>query len=988
MNPLLSTGSWGQKFVLAMSALLLALFASNAYAQLGRTIPDQNYYQSIEEIYRAEYQRATRGLQNEIRGSVKFSIQDRWVDSICFHTMLGEALYQQGLYADALQQLDRALELFASQATWLNRINFQQPPRPDLNRGRRLPAWARSNRQVSYADVPASFLVAIGRLDNSATAQQGGVVQTAQYWNLDAQEVARSVAWALYRRGSILGPLTGYDRLQNRIADRIARGGLGPTPHWSNAWIELWWGISAASTSGRAKAEPHLMKATLIDGLHDHPMTGLALLIRGRLAREAGDPNAGALLNDAIVAALAYEDYPTLNEALYEAHLYQTTHSPSVMHPMLAPLSQAAAREGLAHIAIRSALAQSDALLFMGQVDQARDRMQGIFRREREAERGLLGIEATRLRAIGLAHQDAPEPARQAAVQAITAMRATSLRNFQIGLANTWYDNGMLSPRLAPEVYQRLLGAPSKGDWLELPLDVLASLATDHSGALERWFMAEVGKNNALGAIQASDLAKRRKFISTQPLAGRAAGLRRLLESHEAVRSIEERQLRTTLLDIWPRYRVAYESGTAVRSELLALDNLFAAENIQQRKRLTTKLEKSITTRESLLVAMALSRMPSLLSYPAPLAIDKAKSQLSEGEALVIFHQAANEYYGMLLVGEGEDLWNVGSAGKINQQTAELLRLVAGVSPQQKWSVEQLSEESWRTAAEGLSQSLFSQSRLDFARVKRLRIVPNRALWHLPFEILPTVGSNQSKESLIDLAPVSYSPTAGQALAARRPESPVKHIAWIKPTGDESDRPSPLAQVLSKAHRAGTKGSMNPLALKGVSQQMVFSMPGSISLAEPLGLPLGVERTSPRLGDWLRLPHRGPEAILFDQVTTSAERALKSSRRSSKDESAINRLGDELFLATCAALAPGSRSVLFARWQTGGRHHDELVAEYLTGLSQMPATEAWRRSVQLSRPMKLSFVREPRLESPSDEGATPPPVGEHPFFWSGFMLVE
>ena len=166
---------------LALVAATLSLLAPTAAAQIGRVIPGQSYFATLEEIYRGEYRQATRGMQAELRGAVK-TVQTRWIDSICYHAMLGEVLYHQGLYGAAHEQLNLALELFTANADWLSAVSFQQPPRVDANLGRRLPAWAQPSQPVAYAALPRSFLVAIGRIDNSGVAQQGGMVQQAQYW--------------------------------------------------------------------------------------------------------------------------------------------------------------------------------------------------------------------------------------------------------------------------------------------------------------------------------------------------------------------------------------------------------------------------------------------------------------------------------------------------------------------------------------------------------------------------------------------------------------------------------------------------------------------------------------------------------------------------------------------------------------------------------------------------------------------------------------
>ncbi len=55
-----------------------------------RTIPSQTYFSGQEELYRGEYRDAERSFRYALNGSVKIGVTTRWIDAICYHTMLGE----------------------------------------------------------------------------------------------------------------------------------------------------------------------------------------------------------------------------------------------------------------------------------------------------------------------------------------------------------------------------------------------------------------------------------------------------------------------------------------------------------------------------------------------------------------------------------------------------------------------------------------------------------------------------------------------------------------------------------------------------------------------------------------------------------------------------------------------------------------------------------------------------------------------------------
>jgi CHAT domain-containing protein len=90
-------------------------------------------------------------------------------------------------------------------------------------------------------------------------------------------------------------------------------------------------------------------------------------------------------------------------------------------------------------------------------------------------------------------------------------------------------------------------------------------------------------------------------------------------------------------------------------------------------------------------------------------------------------------------------------------------------------------------------------------------------------------------------------------------------------------------------------------------------------------------------------------------------------------------------MATCGLMASGCRTVLLSRWRIGGQSTADLMREFLQELPHDSADNAWRRSVQLASDRLLDPSIEPRLKAPStSEGIK----ADHPFFWSGYLLVD
>jgi CHAT domain-containing protein len=121
-------------------------------------------------------------------------------------------------------------------------------------------------------------------------------------------------------------------------------------------------------------------------------------------------------------------------------------------------------------------------------------------------------------------------------------------------------------------------------------------------------------------------------------------------------------------------------------------------------------------------------------------------------------------------------------------------------------------------------------------------------------------------------------------------------------------------------------------------------------------------------------PWGGPDQVVLPGFHTPAEVALKR-----------GGAGDELFLTVCGFMATGSRTVLLSRWRDGGRTSYDLMREFIRELPHRPASAAWQRSVQLVVHSELDYSREPRVKPPPEDVRI---TAEHPYFWSGYMLVD
>ena len=234
---------------------------------------------------------ATRSadLRQESRRGIR-TTQARWIDSICYHAMLGEVLYHQGRNAEALAEFDQACQVILAYPNWLLQVQFQpQPPRPDLARARRPPPWGQSSRSVTLGQFSETEQVFIGELDPRRALQQGGVVRTPMLWRINVVEIIRTSALAIRRRSELLGPLATHDPISKELSTVFARGNLSPPNHWSSAWIDVLRGVAQAGAGKLDEADMLLSRSLTVDGQFDHPLTCVVLLEQGRIAMARGD---------------------------------------------------------------------------------------------------------------------------------------------------------------------------------------------------------------------------------------------------------------------------------------------------------------------------------------------------------------------------------------------------------------------------------------------------------------------------------------------------------------------------------------------------------------------------------------------------------------------------------------------------------------------------------------------------------------------------
>jgi hypothetical protein len=353
---------------------------------------------------------------------------------------------------------------------------------------------------------------------------------------------------------------------------------------------------------------------------------------------------------------------------------------------------------------------------------------------------------------------------------------------------------------------------------------------------------------------------------------------------------------------------------------------------------------------------------------------------------LLSLFSAGRQLHAILLSNDKYANWKIERPEALEKRVAALLRAMGNADGVRELSQSQLADTSWQQPAREVTEHLLKGSGLNFAqKFDELVVVPDGALWYLPFEAVH-VGDGKNTMPLIAKTRIRYVPTVGLAFSPRRGrlESPQIAVVLPKPAADQA--PDGFETFITKLQAAAPKTTVLSGAIVAPSPLYGSVIDGLVVLDDlannsqsPLDwspLPLDGQRRAGSLANWLALPWKTADVMVLPGFHTPSESGLR--------EGAAAR-GHDLFLASCGLMATGARTVLLSRWQTGGQSSRELVRQFVQELPFSTASESWQRAVQLVMESPLDMAYEPRIRSTA--GAAPI-NGEHPFFWAGYMVID
>ncbi len=765
---------------LSGSVLAVVLLASvtTVHAQVAsQAIPNEQYYGGFAALNDGNFKLALEAFRGALSSGIRTG-QQRWIDSICYYTMTGEVYYRMGMYAEAKDNFDAALNLVIAFPNWMMRVRFADSITPEAPGAIQGVPWGASRNGARFGHFPNNVQILMGRLDNESVIKQGGVVQPPSFNNISPQEIVRCTVLALYRRQSIMGPVAPYEPITDQVTAVLLQNIAQPN-HWSQTWVDSMVGMSFASAGKSAQAVPILKRSLLLAGQYDHPLTSMAYLKLGQIAMETGDmANAMTYFDEATYSAAHFGNLGVLEEAFRGGQIaYLMSGQKGLYPPLVKATSWAKSRGSYLYTSLLLQEAESYAVLGDTQGTQAAvERLLEAKKQltSRDMNKGEVGARYNLINGMVSYQKFLPAPGDEAIGAALGWAKEAGRADkssvdhpgskwlFQIGMADSLYTQGTVSPRVAAELYARLLRDPSPTDWGFDPLESLAVLSVPHVPAYEHWFEAAMQRKDIDTALEVADRTRRHRFLNTQQFGGRLLSLRWILESSPESLDKDAKLQRQDLLSRYPAYakmsQTARDLFAQIRKSPLAPET-----NDAQREQaaLLAELNKVSQQQEVTLREIAVRREGAAIVFPPLRSAKDIKAALPPKTLLLTFFSTNKQLYAFLISNTRYANWQFNSTAQLDKHCLGLLKSLGNFDKNRELSIAQLSDTSWKQQAKDALTAMLANSNVDLSKgVDELVIVPDSQMWYVPLEALQ-LGDGANQQSLIEKMRVRYAPTMG-----------------------------------------------------------------------------------------------------------------------------------------------------------------------------------------------------------------------------------
>ncbi len=976
--------------IFACLVLLLASLASSAEGQVGGRLPPFSYYQGFGDFYRADYRSALRTFTSSATTAYKFGDQ-RFLDSVCAWTMMGECHYHLGNYTEALVLYERSLDLYLhyTELKWQDRLQLPQLIQPDnvqINRAR--VTWFRPQRQVKIARLPSEMSMLFGRFDALRAFQEGGVYNPAELRQVDVTEIMRCTALAMHRRRIIRGPTCKYDPFTTRLVNGL-RTTITNTSSVVGAYNGILKGIAAASREDWDNATKRLKKSVRFADGYDHALGPVAYLTLADIGLVTGaDDVAGKLALEASYLAAIFDQYDIIEESLSKATMIHLKNDRSVFAPLENAIVWSNRRANRLQAMLQVRLAEC--LVEAGNGSDAarvlRDASKAVKRESIPKT-----VIASRYRYVAAAADflnGEVESGQTSLASALNPSGNGSLSRFRMQLVNTLSTTGAIGETLSDQLFEILLKDPTKEEWLLDPFEAMSALMFSRVDALERWFEISVSRKNYTRAIDVSEQLRRYRFYANLPLAGRLLSFRWMLNGSSQAVGKDTLARRAQFFVQHPDYQDLVRRSDTVNADLALLPVVADPKSDELRKmsRLLRQLVEVSTQQEAYLSKVALLREPVQMEFPPQPDLKKWLKKVRPGQRAMVGIATGEAYHSMMVSDQGVQYLGRVSRRKlkpiVNAYVKSLQVADNALEP------EKLNEGKWQKPARTLLNTIWPDVKLtEWTDVTDLVVVPDGWLWYTPVELFPIGIQEKDPPMLADSIAVRYSPTLYTALGVQRPavaaNAKKRSVVLSGKMWSRAKTESVETEVAELLKQEPDLKRVKQLAVESgfysslVDQWLVWGGLNIDRSSPPSFVPLPpgmAQGQQPSLNSWVAYPWRGPKSVLMPGFQSDAGIGLKNQME-----------GSDLFLTTCGLMASGADEIVVSRWNTGGDINLKIGRDYLRQRKSLPASAALMEAKKFGRQQEVSEASEPKLRLPR---GTEKAEAKHPVFWSSLIVVQ
>lgn len=974
-------------------AACLALVASVAWGQVvlqpdvgvpgsAETAPSAVYDLTLQALAAGDYTSAADAARNAYQGGVRFGGQ-RWIDSIATAAVLGECLFELGSLGDAVARYEESLLVYAAHADWMLSVQF--PPPALAAAGARAATWGRSERTTKPAAIPDTMSIRQRGADAQQVLQRGGVLSAAYDRPVRPAEIMRSLVIATYRTGALLGDLARDDAPLDAATKALMRRPAPPN-HWSQSWIDIALGTAYWAQGKPDLASPLLTRGLVVGNQFDHPLTAWGLIVLGRIALDADQPQRAAkLFEEATYAAADFGDARALEEAFaWAAAAHRAAGTRGVPPTIRGGCDWA--RAALPALRARLLAIEAESFAAAGDTRSATAALKEIDGRllRGDAGRGQLGGQAAYAKAL-VEYATGDVPAGDDELErALLIMRSRTPRLFQTARLADLVLGGSsaVSERQADTLFAQLLADPGPREVAIDPLGSLATLSANRTDVFETW-LAVAARRGHDQAIEAAEATMRQRWLAAQQFGGRRVAVERLLAADPRSLSPTAAARRAAIVGERPDLAALIDRMGQLRGTLAAAlqpGGVAAAEGRGDWDSYRGLAQR----RDRIVAAVAAGRDWVPLEFPPLTSGAEIRRRLAPRQLILSFHWTKSGLFGLLESKDRFAIWQVRQAGDLPAEIKALVKSLGLVDPVAPVPLERIAAADWRGSAARVERMLFENSKVTLAEgIDELVIVPDGWLWYLPFELLPVGSGDESSRLLRDGCRIRYAPTRSLAVMRFEPAAPgpVGVHAGRMNRGDKPEvAEATLAQLTARVDRAVPLAGWPPAAASVCDTLVVFDeLAGEGPVASWPLVPGGGGRAGIAFGDWLAPPLKRPQRVVLPGLQTAAAGGLAATP---------TRPGDDVFGAATDLIAAGARTAVVSRWRVGGKTCIDLMAEFLREASAAeptPAADAWRRAVDLALAEPIDVLREPRLKEAAG-AAVPDQVP--PLLWAGYLLVD